>query len=311
MTGGSKCGPPDRTAAPWSLAAFRRFGHPALLGRTVEDRKIELLVAGIEGGEEIEDLVDDFVMALVGAVDLVDGDDGLEADLQRLLQHEFGLRHRAFGGIDQQHGAIDHVEDALDLAAEIGVARRVDDVDAGVLPDERGHLGEDGDAALALEIVRIHGALGDLLVVAEGAGLGQQPVDHGRLAMVDMGNDGNVAQIHGAPELSLLSGVGRRIAWPHDKGNSLESRNLGLFAPYSSSATKASKAARNCWRISSLSRRISCKASRIDDRDACHPFGKAPYGFVVNHAVQACRHDQDRAFQALCASSWRAGLRLT
>ena len=91
---------------------------------------------------------------------------------ERLRQHEFGLRHRAFGGVDEEHRAIDHVEDALDLAAEIGMAGRVDDVDAGVLPDERGDLGEDGDAALALEIVRIHRALGHLLVVAEGAGLG-------------------------------------------------------------------------------------------------------------------------------------------
>ena len=127
---------------------------------------------------------------------------GLQADLQRLAEHELGLRHRAFGGIDQQHRAVDHVEDALDLAAEIGMARRVDDVDARVLPDERGHLGEDGDAALALEVVRIHGALGDLLVVAEGAGLGEQPVDQGGLAMIDMGDDGDVAQVHGCAGLS-------------------------------------------------------------------------------------------------------------
>ena len=75
-------------------------------------------------------------MALVRPVDLVDDDDRLQADLQRLAEHELGLRHRAFGGIDQHDGAVHHVEDALDLAAEIGVAGRVDDVDAGVLPDD-------------------------------------------------------------------------------------------------------------------------------------------------------------------------------
>ena len=36
-------------------SASRR--HPALLGRAVEDRKIELLLAGVERGEQIEDLV--------------------------------------------------------------------------------------------------------------------------------------------------------------------------------------------------------------------------------------------------------------
>ena len=110
--------------------------------------------------------------------------------------HELGLRQRPFGGVDQHQRAVHHVEDALDLAAEIGVAGRVDDVDPGVLPDQRGRLGEDGDAALALEVVGIHGALGDALVVAERAGLLQQPVDQGGFAVVDMGDDGDVAQVH-------------------------------------------------------------------------------------------------------------------
>ena len=89
-------------------------------------------------------------------------------------------------------------EDALDLAAEIGVARRVDDVDARALPDDRGRLGEDGDAALALEVVRVHGALGDLLVVAEGAALLQQAVDQRGLAVVDVRDDRDVADVHNA-----------------------------------------------------------------------------------------------------------------
>ena len=116
-----------------------------------------------------------------------------------LRQHELGLRHRAFGGIDEDHHAIDHREDALHLAAEIGVAGGVDDVDARVLPDQRGHLGEDGDAALALEVVGIHGALFDALVVAERAGLPQQHVDEGGFAMVDVGDDRDVAQRHCGP----------------------------------------------------------------------------------------------------------------
>ena len=112
--------------------------------------------------------------------------------------HEFGLRQRAFGGVDQHQRAVDHVEDALDLAAEIGVAGGVDDVDAGVLPLHRGRLGQDGDAALALQIVGVHRALGDLLVVAEGAGLLQQTVDERGLAVVDVGDDGDVTKVHGS-----------------------------------------------------------------------------------------------------------------
>ena len=40
-----------------------------------------------------------------------------------------------------------------------------------VVPDHRGALGQDGDAALALQVVAVERALGHLLVLAEGAGL--------------------------------------------------------------------------------------------------------------------------------------------
>ncbi len=145
--------------------------HPAFLGRAVEDGKVELRVARIERGKEIEHLIHHLAGPRIGAVDLIDHDDGLETHLEGLGHDEFGLRQGAFGGVHQHQRAVNHVEDALDLAAEIGVARRIHDVDVGVLPDDRGHLGEDGDAALALEIVGIHGALGHALIGAEGAGL--------------------------------------------------------------------------------------------------------------------------------------------
>ena len=121
---------------------------------------------------------------------------GLSPIFSALRHHELGLRQRAFGGVHQHQRAVHHVEDAFDLAAEIGVARGVDDVDAGVLPDHRGGLGQDGDAALALEIVGVHRALGHPLILAEGAGLLQQAVDQGGLAVVDMGDDGDVAEAH-------------------------------------------------------------------------------------------------------------------
>ena len=178
------------------MRAFEARRHPALLGRAVEDREIELLVGGVERGEQVEHLVDDFDRPRVGAIDLVDDDDGLEAHLQRLRHHELGLRQRAFGGVDQHQRAVDHVEDALDLAAEVGVAGRVDDVDARALPFDRSRLGENGDAALALEVVGIHGAFDLALVLAIDAGLLQEPVDQGRLAVVDVRDDGDVAKIH-------------------------------------------------------------------------------------------------------------------
>ena len=45
-----------------------------------------------------------------------------------------------------------------------------------------------------LQRVGIHGALGHLLAGAEGAGGAEKHVDQGRLAMIDMRDDGDVAK---------------------------------------------------------------------------------------------------------------------
>ena len=87
------------------------------------------------------------------------------------------------------------LQHALDLAAEVGVAGRVDDVDARPLPGDGGVLGEDGDAALALEVVRVHRAVGDHLAAAELPRLAQEAVDQRGLAVVDVGDDGDVADV--------------------------------------------------------------------------------------------------------------------
>src|ERR687883_8224 len=84
----------------------------------------------------------------VRAVDLVDDQDRLEADLERLAQHESGLGHRAIDGVDQQQAAVGHVEHPLDLAGEVGVAGRVDDVQLDAAEPNGGVLGQDGDALL-------------------------------------------------------------------------------------------------------------------------------------------------------------------
>ena len=116
--------------------------RPAFLGRSIDYREIELLLARVQGHEEIKNLVHHFVGAAVGLVHLVDHHDGLQAARQRLGKHELGLRHRALGGIHQQERAIDHRENPLHLAAEIGMSGGVDDVETLVLPIHRGAFGQ-------------------------------------------------------------------------------------------------------------------------------------------------------------------------
>ncbi len=123
--------------------------------------------------------------------------------LERLAQHVARLRQRALGRVDQQHHAVDHRQHALDFPTEIRVARRVDDVDDDVLIVNRGVLGQDRDAALALEFVAVHRALGDPLVGAKHTGLPKHRVDQRGLAMVHVRHDRDVA----------AEGVGNRGAY--------------------------------------------------------------------------------------------------
>ncbi len=144
--------------------------------------------------EQLERLIDDPFRPRAGTVHLVDDDDRRKTQLQRLQRDEARLRHRAFDRIHQQQHAVDHPEDALDLAAEVGVTGRVDDVDPGVVVPDRAVLGEDRDPALALEVVRVHHPLGDVDVLGERARLDEQLVDERRLAMVDVGDDRDVPE---------------------------------------------------------------------------------------------------------------------
>ena len=155
--------------------------------------KLELLVRGAEVGHEVEAVVVGLLGVCARAVDLVDDDHDGEATIDGVTKHEARLGHRALEGVDEQQGAVGHLEDALDLAAEVSVARGVEDVDLDALVLDGDVLGEDGDAALALLVVGVKHAVLDLLVLAEGVGGAQELVNDGRFTVVDVGDDGDVA----------------------------------------------------------------------------------------------------------------------
>ena len=67
--------------------------------------------------------------ARVAAVDLVDHHDGAQAVAEGFAQHEFGLRHWAFLGVNNEQAAVGHAQRTLNFTGEIGVAGSVDNVD--------------------------------------------------------------------------------------------------------------------------------------------------------------------------------------
>ena len=119
-----------------ALNPFLQRG-PARFRVGVDDRKVDLLRVSVEVDEELVDLIDDRGDAGVGAVDLVDDQDHWQSRLECLAQDEAGLRQRALGGVDQQQHAVDHGQTALDLAAEVGVAGGVDDVELDIAVVDR------------------------------------------------------------------------------------------------------------------------------------------------------------------------------
>ena len=116
------------------------------------------------------------------------------AQLQGTAQHKAGLGHGTLGGVHQQDNAVDHLQNTLHLAAEVGVARGVHHVDLGVLVVDGGVLGQDGDAPLPLQIAGVHDPVHGGLVLPVDAALLEHFIHQRGLAMVNVGNDGNVTK---------------------------------------------------------------------------------------------------------------------
>ncbi len=173
------------------LVKLQRSG--ARPGVGVEHGEIELILVRVQIDKEIVDFIEDFGDARVRPVDLVDHDDRSELGLERLHQHVARLRQRAFARVHQQHHAVDDFERALDFSAEVAMARRIDNVDLDVVVTDARGLGQNRDAALALQVVRVHDALGDGFVGAKNAALLEHGVDQRGLAVVHVGDDGDVA----------------------------------------------------------------------------------------------------------------------
>ena len=161
----------------------------------VHHRKVELRVATAQVVEQLEHLIDYPIRPRARAINLVDHNNRLQTQLKGLGRHKARLRHRAVNSIDQQDHRIDHGQHALDLATEVGVTGRIDDIEAVVAPLDRRVLRQDGDPALAFEVVAVHHPLALLAALGQGTGLTQQLVHQRGLAVVNVGDDGDVAQL--------------------------------------------------------------------------------------------------------------------
>ena len=132
----------------------------------------------------------------VGAasVDLVDEEQRRHAEALQRAHQDPRLGLDALDGGQDEHGAVEDAEDALDLGDEVGVPGGVDDVDDEVAERERHDRGLDRDAAPALEreAVGAGGAGVDRAGLVDHPGEVQQALGEGGLTGVDVGEDAQV-----------------------------------------------------------------------------------------------------------------------
>ena len=155
-------------------------------------------VRGVEP-DHILDLLLDPVGLGGRQIDLVQDRHDLVPGRDRLVDIGEGLRLDALARIDDQQRAFAGRQRAADLVGEIDMARRVHQIEDIVLavagPVFEAHgLRLDRDAALALDLHRVEHLLAHLARFEPAAGL-DQPVGEGRFAVVDMGDDREIADM--------------------------------------------------------------------------------------------------------------------
>ncbi len=153
--------------------------------------------------ERGQDLLADLVRPRRLHVDLVQRRD----DRQVVVDRGVGVGDRlgldALGRVDEQDRPLAGGEAPRDLVVEVDVAGRVDQVQLVVLAVERvvdrDGAGLDGDAALALEVHVVEELLAEL-ALGDRPRLEQELVGQRALAVVDVGDDREVADVFGVED---------------------------------------------------------------------------------------------------------------
>ncbi len=100
---------------------------------SVNHGKLELILVGAELDKEVENLVDNLLGTRAGSVDLIEDNKRLFAESESLLKHEACLGHTTLKRVYEENNAVHHLENALYLAAEVGVSGSVHDIDFDVV----------------------------------------------------------------------------------------------------------------------------------------------------------------------------------
>ena len=183
-----------RLELPHDLVQQVRYAHPGLAG----------CPQAVLGGapDEVGQFLGVLLRLRGRQVDLVEHRDHVEVVLQRQVQVRECLRLDPLRGVDQQDSPLAGGERTGHLVGEVHVPRGVDHVQdvaaAGQFalaypPRQAYRLALDGDAALAFDVHAVEVLVAHLPRVHDSGEL-QHPVGQRGLAVVDVGDDAEVAE---------------------------------------------------------------------------------------------------------------------
>ena len=159
--------------------------------------------------DDILDLFGNGVRVGAGQVDLIQN----RHDLQIVVQRQIAVRQRlglhALAGVHDQHGALAGGQTAADLVLEVYMARGINEVELiglaviGLVAHRHG-AGLDRNAALLLNVHIVQHLIGHGALV-NAVGQLQHTVGQGGFAVVDVGNNAEVADVFAGHQVSSKS----------------------------------------------------------------------------------------------------------
>ena len=159
----------------------------------INKRKFDLLIGCFQVDKQFVDFVQNLIRPCVSAIDFVDHDNDFQSCFQSLAQHKTCLRKRSLRCVHQQKRPIHHHQRTFHFSAEIRMTRSIKNIDFDLTPSNRTVFGRYRDSPFLFKVHVIHQSFTDLLIFPEKPCLTEHLVDKGGFAMVNMGNDGNVA----------------------------------------------------------------------------------------------------------------------
>ncbi len=97
-------------------------------GRSVHNREIKLIISRPQRHEKIKCFVNHFLGPGIRTVNFVNHHNRFVSEFQGFFQHEFGLRHRPFLGVNQKQNAVRHSQNSFHFSAKISVPGRVNNI---------------------------------------------------------------------------------------------------------------------------------------------------------------------------------------